>query len=151
MDSQTIILGIFQGLLDGGQVDLNRMSRKVKDAESEFLFAHMKFEVWKQHKQCLSQIQGMRWGIPQLTCKPSPLPFTTPNLEQIIIFTFLEVGKCCFCSRGLEHAWDCRIVSCQHPYHSWCTVSHFFTTTKCLVKRYEQEMHVDWWILLEIQ
>lgn len=57
----------------------------------------------------------------------------------------------CFCGRGFEHAWNCKIASCKHGYHSWCAFTHFSSSNKCLVKTCEKEMHADWWTLVGIQ
>jgi hypothetical protein len=28
-----------------------------------------------------------------------------------------------FCLRNFDLAWDCKLASCRHAYHSWCLVS----------------------------
>lgn len=53
---------------------------------------------------------------------------------------------CPFCLQGFEPAWNCRLASCRHAYHSWCALTHFSESTKCIHKGCAKEMHSDWWI-----
>ncbi len=57
----------------------------------------------------------------------------------------LSVSPCPFCNRGFKPAWAALVVSCEHTYHIWCALTHFSSSTKCLHKDCQQEMHADFW------
>jgi hypothetical protein len=57
----------------------------------------------------------------------------------------LSVSPCPFCNRGFKPAWAALVVSCEHAYHVWCALTHFSSSTKCLHKDCQQEMHADFW------
>ncbi len=57
----------------------------------------------------------------------------------------LSVSPCPFCNRGFKPAWAALVVSCEHAYHIWCALTHFSSSTKCLHKDCQQEMHADFW------
>ncbi len=52
-----------------------------------------------------------------------------------------------FGQRLFEHAWDYNIVCYKHVYHSWCAITHFFSSSKCLHEGCTEEMHPDWWAI----
>ena len=60
------------------------------------------------------------------TTTPVPLPtiYIDWREEQVQSETIL-ITLCPFCMRGFQPAWDCRLASCQHAYHSWCALTHF--------------------------
>ena len=135
-----------------GEADHKKAFEKTSIAESECSLATKKINVWKhQKKSLLAQVFAMKKGFSRPIMKPSPLPYTAPTLEQTSFLTFLEVEICAFCGRGFEHAWDCKIASCKHGYHSWCAFTHFSSSNKCLIKTCEKKMHADWWTLAGIQ
>jgi hypothetical protein len=57
----------------------------------------------------------------------------------------LSVSPCPFCNRGFKPAWAALVVSCEHAYHIWCALTHFSSSTKCLHKDCQQEMHAEFW------
>ena len=69
-----------------------------------------------------------------------------PN-KGIVCTTTIDVGECPFCLRGFDLAWDCKIASCKHGYHSWCAWTHFSSLSSCCLESCGLEMHQDWWAL----
>jgi hypothetical protein len=55
------------------------------------------------------------------------------------------ITNCSFYSQGFEPAWDCKILSCQHLYHSWCATTHFGSSLKCVHNGCDHEPHPNWW------
>jgi hypothetical protein len=51
------------------------------------------------------------------------------------------VTSCAFCGRKYLRIWDCQLVSFLHIYYYWCIVAHFYVSTKCLVKDWNQDIH----------
>jgi hypothetical protein len=41
--------------------------------------------------------------------------------------------------------WVAQFVSYKHVYHDWCVMYHFGTSTKCIQRGCEEEMHKSWW------
>jgi len=79
---------------------------------------------------------------------PSPLPFDFLSNDAFTpFFSNLAISPCPFCHQGFELAWDCKTVFYRHAYHSWCAISHFSSSSKCLFKGCGEEMHIDWWVV----
>jgi hypothetical protein len=55
----------------------------------------------------------------------------------------LAILLCPFCHKLFEPTWDCKFTSYKHVYHSWCAISHFLNSTKCLFEWCGQEMYSD--------
>lgn len=108
-------------------------------------------EVWKRQKFALcEQVHSMKYGNKCPSFHPSPLPFISmDNDASKISPSHLLILPCPFCLRGFDLAWDYKLVSCRHAYHSWCVVSHFSTSSKCFIC--EEEMHPNWWAFLGIK
>ncbi len=51
------------------------------------------------------------------------------------------VSICPFCCQGFELAWDCKILSCKHAYHSLCVITHFSSKLTCIEVGCDQEPH----------
>ncbi len=80
------------------------------------------------------------------TFAPLPLPFLgLEGKDHIDHRCVLRIVPCPFCHRLFGPTWDGKIVSCKHVYHSWCALNHFFTSTKCFLTGYGQEIHPLWW------
>lgn len=91
---------------------------------------------------------GQQW--PALI--PSPLPFVClGSVDYGEFLKFLSILACPFCHRGFELASDYKITSYRHVYHSWCAIFHFSNSSKCLLKGYEEDMHLDWWAFSSIK
>jgi len=82
-------------------------------------------------------------AIASLICLENPNYPNSPCLLLIL--------PCPFYQRLFEHAWDCKIVFCKHVYHSWCAITHFSSSTKCLFEDCEEKMHLDQWVLLGVK
>jgi hypothetical protein len=108
-------------------------------------------EVWKRQKISLcEQVHNMKYGSKCPSLHPSPLPFISmDNDTSNISPNHLLILPCPFCLRNFDLAWDCKLASCRHAYHSWCVVSHFLTSSKCFIC--EEEMHFNWWALSRIK
>jgi hypothetical protein len=65
--------------------------------------------------------------------------------------SLIAMKHCPFCQKLFEPAWDVKFASSYNFYHSWCALSHFSTSIKCLFKRCGQKMHPDWWLLLGVK
>jgi hypothetical protein len=63
---------------------------------------------------------------------------------------FWIILPCPFCDMGFELVCDYKFAYCKHAYHSWCVITHFFVSSKCLLNGCGGEMHSDWWALLGI-
>ena len=109
--------------------------------------------LWKRHRVALqSQLRGMRAGYERPTTTHAPLSSIHSDWREEHVFSDpIQVGVCPFCLRGFQPAWDCRLASCRHAYHSWCALTHFSESTKCIHKDGAMEMHKDWWICTGIQ
>ncbi len=88
----------------------------------------------------------MKYGRQHPTFHPSPFPFISMDNEA---FTFLPnhliIFPWPFFLRVFYHAWDYKLVSYKHAYHSWRAVSHFSTSSKCFIC--EEDMHANRWAL----
>ncbi len=82
-------------------------------------------EVWKQQKFALcEQVHNMKYGSKCPSLHPSPLPFIfMDNDTSNISLNHLLILPSPFCLRNFDLAWDCKLASCRHAYHSWCLVS----------------------------
>jgi len=107
----------------------------------------MKLDTWKWHKVTLSiQVQAMMTKNQCPTLTPKPLSFL--DGENYLDHLPLVIAKPCpFFHRIFELTCDVKFLFCQNSYHSWCALSRFPTSTKCLFKGCEEEMHLDWWLL----
>jgi hypothetical protein len=43
------------------------------------------------------------------------------------------------------------MVFYEHAYHTWCTIFHFSSLSKCLFKGCGEEINIDWWALSGIK
>ncbi len=43
------------------------------------------------------------------------------------------------------------MVYYKHAYHIWCAISHFSSSSKCMLKGCGEDMHTDWWALSSIK
>lgn len=55
----------------------------------------------------------------------------------------LSILPCPFCQRLFEPTWDCNITFCKHADHSWCVITHFSNSTKCLFEGCGEDMHLN--------
>jgi hypothetical protein len=147
LHAQKAIFVVFEETCGGGQTEILE-SAKLTDAEEVWSNAKSKQHLWKRHRLAFqSQLRGMRAGYERPATTPSPLPCMYNDYRDEHVHTeFLEIGVCPFCLRGFQPAWDCRLASCRHAYHSWCALTHFSESTKCIHKGCAMEMHKDWWI-----
>jgi hypothetical protein len=100
----------------------------------------------------LVQVQSMKNGNQCLILKPSPVAFV--YLENDVctdVSNILSIFPCPFCHRSFEPFWDCKFASYKHVYHSWCVVSHFSNSSKCLLKSCKEKVCLEWWALLSIK
>ena len=152
LDAQKAMLVVFEETCGGGQA-LNLESAKLTNAEEVLSNAKTKQHLWKRHRLAFqSQLRGMRAGYERPATTPSPVPGLYSDYRDEPVRTELvDIGACPFCMRGFEPAWDCRLASCRHAYHSWCALTHFSESTKCIHQGCAMEMHKDWWISSGIQ
>ena len=152
VDAQKSILAVFEETCGGGQAEIVELA-KLTAAEEAWSNAKTRQFLWSRHRLALqSQLRGMRAGYERPTTTPVPLPAIHSDWGQEPIATHtIQVGVCPFCLRGFQPAWDCRLASCRHAYHSWCALTHFSESTKCIHKDCAMEMHKDWWICTGIQ
>ncbi len=114
-------------------------------SEDAWHFTLMKLDTWKQHKVALSiQVQAMMIDNQHPTLTPKSLSFLGLGNESYPNHPFIIILKPCpFCQKKFEPSWDVKFTSYKHFYHSWCALSHFSTSTKCLFEGCGQEMHLD--------
>ena len=105
--------------------------------------------VWKIHKDALqAQLRKLRLGFQRPGFFPAPMPFVILDpTEGRVPTTTIDFNECPFCLRGFEPAWDCKVASCKHGYHSWCAWTHFSNCSTCYLKDCGMEMHPEWWVL----
>ena len=105
--------------------------------------------VWKIHKDALqAQLRQLRLGFQRPGFFPAPMPFVILDpTEGRVPTTTIDFNECPFCLRGFEPAWDCKVASCKHGYHSWCAWTHFSNCSTCYLKDCGMEMHPEWWVL----
>ncbi len=53
----------------------------------------------------------------------------------------VTISICSFCCQGSDPAWDCKVLFCNHAYHSWCAMAHFNSSCRCREKNCNQEPH----------
>ena len=152
VEAQKGILTVFEETCGGGQAEKHELA-KLSTAEEAWSNAKSKQHLWKRHRLAFqSQLRGMRCGYERPATTPAPLPTMHNNYREDSVHNeILDIGVCPFCLRGFEPAWDCRLASCRHAYHSWCALTHFSESTKCIHKGCAMEMHKDWWISTGIQ
>ena len=147
VDAQKGIVQVFHETFGGEQSGAAERF-KLTLADEAWANAKKRQELWMRHR-CAYQLQlrGMKSGYERPSTTPSPLPslyqdYDSPELGIQVV----EIGVCPFCLHGFEPIWDCHIVSCRHAYHSWCALTHFSESTKCIGKNCGQDMHGDWWV-----
>ena len=147
VDAQKRIMAVFEETCGGGQAEIVELA-KLTNAEETWSNAKTRQFLWNRHRIALqSQLRGMRAGYERPTTTPVPLPAIHSDWREEHVFSdTIQVGVCPFCLQGFELAWDCRLASCRHAYHSWCALTHFSESTKCIHKDCAMEMHKDWWI-----
>ena len=147
LDAQKGMLKVFEDTCGGGQAEIVELA-KLTAAEEAWTNAKTRQHLWKRHRLAFqTQLRGMRAGYERPTTTPAPLPCIHNDWrEQTVDTDTIHVGVCPFCLRGFQPAWDCRLASCRHAYHSWCALTHFSESTKCIHPDCAQEMHTDWWI-----
>ena len=146
VDAQKGILAVFEDTCGGGQADILELA-KLANAEEAWSNANSRLFLWKRHRLAFqSQLRGMRSAYERPTTTPAPLPnFYNDWRDEPLHSQAVEILQCPFCLRGFEPAWDARLASCRHAYHSWCALTHFSESTKCIHKDCAMEMHTDWW------
>jgi hypothetical protein len=147
------MLKAFKALLQTREAKHQKLLAKNVLAKGAWCVAFKKLKMCQHHKIAFfAQVQSMNNGNQRPTLIPSPLPFVSLDINDCgKVFKVLSISPCLFCHRGFELAWDCKIVSYKHAYHSWCVISHFSNSSKCLLKGCEEEMHLDWWVLSSIK
>ena len=152
VDAQKGILAVFEETCGGGQVEILELA-KLTNAEEAWNNAKSRQFLWKRHRLAFqSQLRGMQAGYERPTTTPAPLPSMYNDWrEEPVDSETIEISVCPFCLQGFQPAWDCRLASCRHAYHSWCALTHFSESTKCIHKDCAMEMHKDWWICTGIQ
>lgn len=149
VDSQVGVIDQFQGLFAAGEVDYFRSVEKSRISEEAWTKVVQKQELWKRHRVALSsQLKSMKTNYQRPALYPAPLPFLYLEAEiQDVPIVGIEIGACPYCTRGFEPAWDCKFSSCKHPYHTWCSLSHFSKVPTCMSPDCGQEQHEDWWAM----
>ena len=107
---------------------------KFPEAKQVWSSAIKKQDLRKQHKVAPgNQPREMKSGYHRLTLHPTQLHFLYLGCESILVpILGLEIPPCPFCTRGFESAWDCRLSSCRHPYHTWYVYTHFSSNPMCM-------------------
>ena len=147
VDAQKGILKVFHETFCGGQ---SAVAERVNMAMADEAWAYAKRrqELWLRHRSAYQlQLRGMKACYERPTLNPSPSPsiyrnYNSANVDILVV----EIGVCPFCLCGFDPVWDCCLVSCRHAYHSWCAVTHFSTSTKCIDTKCGQDVHDDWWV-----
>lgn len=117
-------------------------------ADEAWAYAKRRQELWMRHRGAYQlQLRGMKACYERPGTNPSPSPsiyldYNSANIDIHVV----EIGVCPFCLCGFEPVWDCCLVSCRHAYHSWCAVTHFSTSPKCVEINCGQDVHDDWWV-----
>ena len=152
LEAQKGILAFLGETSAGGQPEIEE-SAKLALAEEAWSNAKSKQFLWTRHRLALqSQLRGMKTGYERPTTTHVPLPTTYIDWrEERVQSETILITLCPFCMRGFQPAWDCRLASCRHAYHSWCALTHFSESTKCIHKDCAMEMHKDWWTSSGIQ
>jgi hypothetical protein len=169
IDYQRGIVHAFEELLVTAKSELKNLNDKSQAHKSTWLAAAEWHKAWKRHKEALnSQLRSMKSGVQRCSLSPSPVlagGFNTSSMSitnaaasagdatgaAATMFSSsstveaLSVSPCPFCNRGFKPAWAALVVSCEHAYHIWCALTHFSSSTKCLLKDCQQEMHADFW------
>jgi hypothetical protein len=159
----------FQELLDTAESERQNLNDKWQAHNSTWLAATEWYESCKRHKAALSsQLKSMQSGLQRPSLSPSPVLAGGFNTSFMSITNAaasvgdatgagatmfsssssveaLSVSPCPFCNRGFNPAWAALVVSCEHAYHIWCALTHFSSSTKCLLKDCQQKMHADFW------
>jgi len=171
IDYQKGIVDAFQGLLSTAKSELQNLKDKTQAHKSTWLAAAEWHQAWKRHKEALkSQLQSIQ----RPSLSPSPVLAGGFNTSFMSITNAaasvgdatgagatmfsssssveaLSVSPCPFCNRGFKPAWAALVVSCEHAYHIWCALTHFSSSTKCLLKDCQQEMHPHFWLYTGIE
>ena len=152
VEAQQGFIEQFEDSFGSGSVDEEVIAEQSKDAEALWSNAVKKLSLWKLHRVALSeQLKGMKTGYQRPTLHPSPLPFLYVDCETIDVpVVGLEIVACPFCTRRFDPAWDCRLSSCCHAYHTWCAYTHFSRESKCMFEGCNLEPHEDWWVMAGI-
>ena len=147
IQAQKRILAVFEETCGGRQAETIELS-KLENADEAWSVAKNKQHLWKRHRLAFqSQLRGMKCGYERPATTPAPLPTMYNDYrEECVHSEQIHIGVCPFCLQGFEPAWDCCLASCRHAYHSWCALTHFSESTKCIHKGCAKEMHSDWWI-----
>jgi hypothetical protein len=153
VEAQTGVLEQMRLLFGTGEAGYGEAKLKSELAEDAYNKACSKQELWGRHRVVLSaQLRAMMADYQRPTCFPAPSPSLYLDCGQICMKTVVvQIDPCPWCTRGFDPAWDCQFASCQHAYHSWCAYSHFSSSTKCIFKGCNQEMHKDWWSMTGIK
>lgn len=94
-----------------------------------------------------SHLHGVKAGYERPATNPAPLPSIYHEYKSTKVnIQVVEIGVYPFCLCGFKHVWDCCLTSYRHTYHSWCALTHFSESTKCIEKNYGQDMHDNWWV-----
>ena len=152
LEAQKRILAFLGETSAGGQAEIEELA-KLTTAEEAWSNAKSKQFLWKRHRLAIqSQLRGMKAAYERPTTTPAPLSTIYIDWRQEQVHTeTIDITLCPFCLRGFQPAWDCRLASCRHAYHSWCALTHFSESTKCIHKDCALEMHKDWWTSSGIQ
>lgn len=143
----------FKKLLQTNEDEHNKIHAKHVLAVEAWRSESIKQNTMKRHKVifCM-QGQGMKSKHQHPTLMPLPLHLLfLKNPDYNDSPCLLLILICPFCQRLFELAWDCKIVFCKHFYHLWCAITHFSSSTKCLLEDYGEEMHLDWWTLSKVK
>lgn len=143
IDSQSIVVEVFQGLADEGQSELDAVSSldlgfcvEVEALEDSHQIAE---RVESAVTTCVSRIDS---GF-QVFRDAQPQPCLGLVVTRSYGSGLLET--CAFCAQGFEPVWAARFSSCKHLYHDWCFRYHFERNSKCAVAPCAAEMHERWW------
>jgi hypothetical protein len=152
VEAQQGFIEQFKDSFGSGNVNEEVAAVRSKDAEALWSNAVKKLSLWKLHRVALSeQLITMKTGYQRPALHPSPLPFLYVDCDTISVpVVGLEIVACPFCTRGFEPAWDYRLSSCCHAYHTWCAYTHFSRESKCMFEGCNLEPHEDSWVMAGI-
>jgi hypothetical protein len=143
----------FKEFLQTNEDEHNKIHAKHVLAVEAWRSESIKQNTMKRHKVifCM-QAQGMKSKHQHPTLMPLPLPLLfLKNPDYHDSPCLLLISFCPFYQRLFELAWDCKIAFCKRSYHSQCVITHFSSSTKCVLEDYGEGMYLDWWTLLGVK
>jgi len=106
----------------------NKLLAKSASTKKAWNSASKKLEIFKRQKVVVSaQVKSMRSNNRWINFSPLPWPFVPMdiNVSFQCSSNILFILLCPFCNRRFELAWDYKIASYRHAYHSWCVTIQF--------------------------